>query len=86
MNFIQSLGCIRYGMTPEEAIHATTINSAYAMGISESYGSIAKGKVANLFITKDISSYAVIPYSFGSNPVETIILNGKVQGLSDFES
>lgn len=86
MNFIQSLGCIRYGMTPEETIHATTINSAYAMGISESYGSIAKGKVANLFITKDISSYAVIPYSFGSNPVETIILNGKVQGLSDFES
>lgn len=86
MNFIQSLGCIRYGMTPEEAIHATTINSAYAMGVSESYGSIAKGKVANLFITKDISSYAVIPYSFGSNPVETIILNGKVQGISDFES
>lgn len=86
MNFIQSLGCIKYGMTPEEAIHATTINSAYAMGISESYGSIAKGKVANLFITKDISSYAVIPYSFGSNLIETIILNGKVQGLSDFES
>lgn len=86
MNFIQSLGCIRYGMTPEETIHATTINSAYAMGISESYGSIAKGKVANLFVTKDISSYAVIPYSYGSNLVETIILNGKVQGISDFES
>lgn len=86
MNFIQSLGCIKYGMTPEEAIHATTINSAYAMGISESYGSIAVGKVANLFITKDISSYAAIPYSFGSNLIETIILNGKVQGLSDFDA
>lgn len=79
MNFIQSLGCLNYGMTPEETIHATTINSAYAMGISESYGSIARGKVANLFITKEISSYAVIPYSFGSNLIETVILNGEIQ-------
>jgi imidazolonepropionase len=79
MNFIQSLGCLKYFMTPEETIHATTINSAYAMGISASYGSIAKGKVANLFITKEISSYAVIPYSFGSNLIETVILNGEVQ-------
>lgn len=79
MNFIQSLGCLKYGMSPEETIHATTINSAYAMGISESYGSIARGKVANLFITKEISSYAVIPYSFGSNLIETVILNGEIQ-------
>jgi imidazolonepropionase len=79
MNFVQSLGCLKYGMTPEETIYATTINSAYAMGISRNYGSIAKGKVANLFITKEISSYAVIPYSFGSNLIETVILNGEVQ-------
>jgi len=79
MNFIQSLGCLKYGMIPEETIHATTINSAYAMGISENYGSIAKGKVANLFITKEISSYAVIPYSYGSNLIETVILNGEIQ-------
>ncbi|MBV5313717.1 MAG: imidazolonepropionase [Prolixibacteraceae bacterium] len=79
MNFIQTLGCLKYGMTPEETIHATTINSAYAMGISENYGSIAKGKVANLFITKEVSSYAVIPYSFGSNLIETVILNGEMQ-------
>ena len=79
MNFIQSLGCLKYGMTPEETIHATTINSAYAMGISENYGSIAIGKVANLFITKEISSYAVIPYSYGSNLIETVILNGEIQ-------
>ncbi|HAH25146.1 MAG TPA: imidazolonepropionase [Prolixibacteraceae bacterium] len=78
MHFIQSLGCLKYDMTPEETIHATTINSAYAMGISESYGSIAKGKVANLFITKEISNYAVIPYSFGSNLVESVILNGEL--------
>lgn len=80
MNFIQSLGCIKYGMTPEETLHATTINSAYAMGISENYGSIARGKVANLFITKEISDYSVIPYSFGSNLIETVILNGKLMG------
>jgi imidazolonepropionase len=80
MNFIQSLGCLKYGMTPEETIHATTINSAYAMGISESYGSIAIGKVANLFITKTISSYQVIPYSFSSNLIETVILNGEIHG------
>ncbi|MDP3434063.1 MAG: imidazolonepropionase, partial [Bacteroidota bacterium] len=79
MNFVQSLGCLKYGMSPEETIHATTINSAYAMGISESYGSIAKGKVANLFITKEISSYAVIPYLFSSNLIETVILNGEIQ-------
>ncbi len=79
MNFIQTLGCLKYGMSPEETIHATTINSAYAMGISENYGSIAKGKVANLFITKEVSSYAVIPYSFGSNLIETVILNGEIQ-------
>lgn len=78
MNFIQSLGCIRYGMTPEETLYATTINSAYAMGISENYGSIAIGKVANLFITKEIADYSVIPYSFGSNLIETIILNGQL--------
>ena len=78
MNFIQSLGCIRYGMTPQESLHATTINSAYAMGISESYGSIAIGKVANLFITKEIQDYAVIPYSFGSNLIETVILSGEI--------
>ena len=79
MNFIQSLGCLKYGMTPEETIHATTINSAYAMGISENYGSIAKGKVANLFITREISSFAAIPYSFGSNLIETVILSGEIQ-------
>lgn len=84
MNFVQSLGCLKYGMTPEETIHATTINSAYAMGISQSYGSIAKGKVANLFITKEISSYAVIPYSFGSNLIETVILNGEIQGFPHY--
>jgi imidazolonepropionase len=79
MNFIQSLGCLKYGMTPEETLHATTINSAYAMGISRSHGSIAIGKQANLYITQPISSYAVVPYCFGSNLIETVILNGEIQ-------
>jgi imidazolonepropionase len=66
-------------MSPEETLHATTINSAYAMGISKDYGSIAQGKVANVFITREISSYSVIPYSFGSNLIETVILKGQIQ-------
>ena len=78
MNFIMSLGCIKLRMLPEEVINAVTINSAYAMGISETHGSIAKGKVANLFITKEIPSYEFIPYSFGSNLIETVILKGKI--------
>lgn len=79
MSFVLSLACIYMRMTPEEAINAATINGAFAMELGENYGSIAKGKVANLFITKPISSYAYLPYSFGSDHVETVILNGKVQ-------
>ncbi|HEY0031217.1 MAG TPA: imidazolonepropionase [Bacteroidia bacterium] len=78
MNLMVSLCCIQYKMTPEEAINAATINSAYAMDLSSTHGSIAIGKQANMFITKEIPSYAFIPYSFGSNLIETIILNGKV--------
>ena len=79
MNFVASLGCIRMGMTPEEVINATTINTAYAMGLSQELGSIAVGKKANLFITKPISSYAFIPYSFGHQYIDKIIIIGKVQ-------
>ena len=79
MNFVSSLGCIRMGMTPEEVINATTINTAYAMGLSQELGSIAVGKKANLFITKPISSYAFIPYSFGHQNIDKVIINGKIQ-------
>lgn len=78
MQLILSMACIMYRLTPEEAINATTINTAYAMGLSETHGSIAREKVANLFITKEIPNYAFMPYAFGSNKVETVILNGKV--------
>lgn len=78
MNLMISLCCIQYKMTPEEAINASTINSAYAMDLSETHGSIAIGKQANVFITKEIPNYSFIPYSFGSNLIETVIINGKV--------
>jgi imidazolonepropionase len=78
MQFILSMACIKYRMLPEEAIHAVTINGAYAMGLSEDFGSIARGKIANFFITKPIPSYSFMPYAYGSNKAEQIILNGKV--------
>lgn len=78
MNFVISTACIKMKMTPEEAINAATINGAFAMGISNEYGSITKGKKANLIITKAIPSYNYLPYSFGENNIETVIINGKI--------
>ena len=78
MNLVQSLGCIHYGMSPEEAINATTLNSAYAMGIEGICGSICRGKTANVFITRELPGYASLPYYFGSNLIETVILDGKI--------
>ena len=77
MQFILSMGCVNYRMTCEESINATTLNTAYAMGVSQTHGSIAKGKVANFYITKPIPTIEFMPYSFGSNKVEQIFLNGK---------
>tara|TARA_B110000238_G_scaffold111151_1_gene120820 strand:- start:792 stop:2036 length:1245 start_codon:yes stop_codon:yes gene_type:complete len=79
MNFVASLGCIQLKMTPEQVINATTINTAYAMGIEKELGSICIGKRANLFITKPIPSYAYLPYSFGENLISKVIINGKLQ-------
>lgn len=79
MQLILSMASILYRMTPEEGINATTINSAYAMDLSEELGSIAIGKKANVYITKSIPTYQYMPYYYGSNKVETVILNGVVQ-------
>lgn len=76
MQLILSMGCIKYKMLPEEAINATTLNSAYAMGVSDELGSFAKGKLANFFITKPIPSIEYMPYSFGDNKVERMFLKG----------
>jgi imidazolonepropionase len=78
MKLIMSLGCVKLRMLPEEVINAVTINSAYAMGLSDTHGSIAKGKVANVFITKKIPSYEFMPYAFGSDLIETVILRGNI--------
>ena len=78
MNFVVSLGCIKLKMLPEEAINAATLNGAAAMEISNEMGSIAIGKKANLFITKPMPSLAFLPYSFGQNQIEMVILNGEV--------
>lgn len=76
MNFVVATACIKMKMTPEEAINAATINGAYAMGISDSHGSITRGKYANLIITKDIPSYHFIPYAFGSNLIDKVMIKG----------
>ena len=76
MQLILSMACIRYRLTPEEALNATTINTAYAMGVSREAGSIAVGKKANSYITKPIPSYEYMPYAYGENKVERTFLNG----------
>lgn len=77
MNLVVATACIKMKMTPEEAINAATINGAYAMGISNTHGSITKGKHANIIITKPISSYYQLPYAFGSNLIDTVIIEGR---------
>lgn len=77
MNFVVATACIKMKMTPEEAINAATINGAYAMGLSDTHGSITIGKKANLIITKPIASYYQLPYAFGSNLIEAVMLEGQ---------
>lgn len=79
MNLIMSMGCINYKMLPEEVIHAVTVNSAYAMGVSEQLGTISLGKAASFIITKPIPSIEFLPYSFGSNVIDSVYLQGKLQ-------
>ncbi len=78
MNFVVATACIKMKMTPEEAINAATINGAYAMGISETHGSITKGKKANLILTKVIPSFYQLPYAFGSNVIESVWIDGRI--------
>lgn len=76
MKFIVSLACIKMKLLPEEAINAATLNAAYAMGLSESYGSITVGKVANFFITQPIPSLSFIPYAYTSPIISRVFLAG----------
>jgi imidazolonepropionase len=76
MNFVVATACIKMKMTPEEAINAATINGAFAMNVFNEVGSITRGKRANFIITKEIPSYGFIPYSFGSNLIDEVYING----------
>jgi imidazolonepropionase len=78
MNFVVATACIKMKMTPEEAINAATINGAYAMGISETHGSITIGKKANIILTKPIPSYYQLPYAFGSNLIDSVFIEGEI--------
>lgn len=76
MNFVLSLACIQARMLPEEAINAMTLNSAAAMGLENELGSIAVGKRASLIVTKEIPSLAYLPYAFGNDHIDTVIIDG----------
>ena len=78
MQFVLSCACIKYRMTPEEALNATTLNTAYAMDVSRELGSITKGKIANVIITNPMTQLEFMPYYYGANKVQTMILKGKV--------
>ncbi len=77
MKFVVSLGCVKLRLLPEEAINATTINSAYAMGLSDTHGSICRGKVANVYITVPIPNYEYIPYAYTARLVDRAFINGQ---------
>ncbi|MBV6426624.1 MAG: Imidazolonepropionase [Haliscomenobacter sp.] len=76
MPLVLTLACTQMGMTPEEAIHGATLNGAYAMEIQDLTGSIAPGKLANLIITKPAPSLAYLPYAFGTDWIDTVLING----------
>ncbi|MCC5943795.1 MAG: imidazolonepropionase [Bernardetiaceae bacterium] len=76
MSFVLSLACLKMKMTPEEALNAATINSAYAMGMTQTHGRIRKGKPASLILTKPMPSFAFLPYSFGSDLIERVLIEG----------
>ena len=77
MNFVVSTACIKMRITPQEAINAATVNAAFAMGLEDEVGSITRGKLANLIVTKPINSYGVLPYAFGSNNIDSVYLKGE---------
>ena len=77
MNFVLSLACVQLRMLPEEAINAMTLNAAAAMDLSEELGSIAIGRRASLLITREVPSLAYLPYAFGSDLLDTVLIDGK---------
>lgn len=78
MNLVVSLACMRMKMTPAEALNAATINGAYSMGLEATHGSITKGKKASLIITDPLKDFSHLPYDFGQNHIDQVILNGRL--------
>ena len=78
MKFMMALAMIKMRLTPETVLNAATVNGSFAMGTAAEYGSITPGKKASFFITKEIPSYEFVPYSFTSQLIEEIVLNGKI--------
>lgn len=78
MRFVTSLASMRMRMTPTEALWAATLNGAAAMGLSDKYGSITVGKVANFFITKPLPSFEFFTYAYNTPLIERVVLAGKI--------
>jgi imidazolonepropionase len=78
MGFVLSLACTQMKLTPQEAMNALTINAAYALELSSTHGSITKNKKANLIITKKVNGLAYLPYSFGEDLIESVVINGAI--------
>ena len=78
MKLIMSLACLKLRMLPAEALNAATLNAAYAMGVEKELGSIDRGKKANIIITKEVPGMEFLPYAYGSQLVDTVILNGTI--------
>jgi len=76
MNLVVSMGCVQMKLLPEEAINAATLNGAYAMGLGDELGSITEKKKANLIFLKPLPSLAYLPYAFGSNLIDRVMING----------
>lgn len=77
MNFVVALACIKLRMSPEQAVQAATINAAAAMGLAEELGSLTVGKRASCLITKPVPSLAYLPYAFGQDHIDTVIIDGR---------
>jgi imidazolonepropionase len=77
MNLVVAMSCIQMKMLPEEAVNAVTINGAYAMELQDEVGSITVGKKANLIFTRPIPSLAYLPYAFGSNLIDRVMIAGE---------
>lgn len=74
LGFVWSLACVKMRMTPEEALNALTINAAYAMDLSDTHGTISLGKRTAVILTKEIPNLSYIPYAFGDQHIERLIV------------